>query len=482
MDAKINNKTVADNILWRFLERIGAHAVTFVVSVVLARMLEPSMYGTIAIVMVFITILQVFIDGGLGNSLVQKKEADELDFSTVFFFNLILCIFLYLTLFLCAPIIAAFYGAYELVSYIRILGVTIIVSGIKNIQQAYVSKHMLFKKFFVATLIGTVGSGIVGICAAYNGYGVWALVLQYLSNVFIDTTVLWFTVKWRPRLVFSYERLKSLWNYGWKLFVSCFLDKIYLKMRSMIIGKVYSARDLAFYDRGDLFPFVIVTNIDESIDSVLLPSMASVQDEVLKVKMMTKRAIKVSTYIMAPLMMGLIACSTPLVRLLLTDKWLPCVFFLRVMSLTYMFYPIHTANLNALKAIGRTDVFLKLEIIKKIVGFIILACTMFISLKIMVLSVIIADVISQIINSWPNKRLLDYSYIEQIKDILPNIILACIMFVIVYPVSFLHMSDWVILAIQMMLGMLIYISGSLILKNDSFEYLLNIIKMYFEKN
>ena len=181
-------------------------------------------------------------------------------------------------------------------------------------------------------------------------------------------------------------------------------------------------------------------------------------------------------------MMGLIACSTPLVRLLLTDKWLPCVFFLRVMSLTYMFYPIHIANLNALKAIGRTDVFLKLEIIKKIVGFIILACTMFISLKIMVLSVIIADVISQIINSWPNKRLLDYSYIEQIKDILPNIILACIMFVIVYPVSFLHMSDWVILAIQMMLGMLIYISGSLILKNDSFEYLLNIIKMYFEKN
>lgn len=477
----INNKRIFSSFFWRFAERCGAQGVAFIVSIILARILAPEDYGTIALVTVFTTILNVFVDSGMGNALIQKKNADDLDFSTVFYFNIIVCILLYLGIFIISPVIASFYKRPDLTTVIRVLSLTLIVSGIKNVQQAYVSRNMLFQRFFFATLSGTVGAAIVGITMANLGFGVWALVGQQLFNIVIDTTILWFTVKWYPKRVFSLKRLRGLFQFGWKILISSLINTIYENLRTLIIGKVYSSSDLAYYNQGNKFPYVIVVNINSSIDSVLLPTMSAEQEHKEKVKNMTRKAIKISTYLMAPAMMGLVAISVPMITLVLTDKWLPCIPFLRVFCITYMFYPIHTANLNAINALGRSDLFLKLEIVKKVIGIIALFSTIWISVKAMAYSLLVVSFLSQIVNSWPNKYLLNYSYFEQLKDILPSISLALVMSVSIYPISFLHLPNIVIIMIQIILGVSIYIGGSKILKLDSFQYLWKIIKSMFAK-
>ena len=473
--------TVISNLVWRFAERCGAQLVSFVVSIVLARILAPDDYGTIALVTVFTAILQVFVDSGLGTALIQKKDADEIDFSSVFYFNFVVCLILYFGMFAAAPFIADFYGDVTLVPVIRILSLTIVISGVKGIQQAYVSRNMLFKRFFFSTIGGTIFSAVLGIAMAYAGFGIWALVAQQLSNTFIDTLILWITVRWRPTKSFSWTRLKYLLSFGWKLLVSSLLDTAYNNLRNLIIGKMYSSSDLAFYNQGDKFPKVIVTNINASIDSVLLPTMSSAQDDKERVKQMTRRAIKTSTYVMAPLMMGLAFCAEPIVSLVLTDKWLPCVPFLRIFCITYMFWPVHTANLNAINAMGRSDWFLRLEIIKKIMGMTILLSTMWFGVMAMAYSLLLSSVLSQIINSWPNRKLLGYGYLEQVRDFAPGILLAVIMGICVYFISFLHLSTIVTLLIQFIVGAAIYIGVSAILKLEEFEYLLGMVKSFLKK-
>lgn len=418
---------VFSNLIWRFAERSGAQGVSFIVSIILARLLAPEAYGTVALVTVFTTILQVFVDSGLGTALIQKKEADDLDFSTVFYFNFAVCILLYFGMYFAAPYIALFYNQPELTSLIRVISLTLIISGVKNIQQAYVSRNLMFKRFFFATIGGTLFSAILGILLAYFGFGVWALVAQQLSNAAIDTLILWLTVKWRPRWMFSFERLKSLFSFGWKLLVSAVLDTVYNNLRQLIIGKMYTPSNLAFYNKGQQFPNIIVTNINASINSVLLPVMSKEQDNVEQIKKMTRRSISLSTYVMAPLMMGLAFVSPVLIELLLTDKWLPCVPFLRIFCISYMFYPIHTANLNAINAMGRSDLFLKLEVAKKVIGMILLLSTMWFGVRAMAYSLLVSSLCGQIINAWPNRKLLGYGYLEQMKDILPSISLAVFM-------------------------------------------------------
>ena len=471
-----SNSTIY-NFIWRFAERCGAQLVSFIVSIVLV----PEDYGTIALVTVFTAILQVFVDSGLGTALIQKKEADDLDFSSVFYFNLVVCVILYIGMFVASPYIAAFYGDDTLTPIIRVLSLTIIISGVKGIQQAYVSRNMLFKRFFFSTIGGTIFSAILGIGMAYAGFGVWALVVQQLSNTAIDTLILWITVKWRPKKLFSWSRLKVLLSFGWKLLVSSLLDTGYNNLRNLIIGKMYSSADLAFYNQGDKFPKVIVTNINTSIDSVLLPTMSNVQDDKERVKQMTRRAIKTSTYVMAPLMMGLAFCAEPIVSLVLTDKWFPCVPFLRIFCITYMFWPVHTANLNAINAMGRSDWFLRLEITKKIMGMTILLSTMWFGVMAMAYSLLLSSVLSQIINSWPNRKLLGYGYLEQVRDFAPGILLAVIMGICVYFISFLHLPTIVTLLIQFIVGAAIYIGVSAILKLEEFEYLLGMVKSFLKK-
>ena len=474
-------QSVIKNFLWRFAERCSAQMVSLVVSIVLARLLAPEDYGIIALVTVFTTIMQVFVDSGLGTALIQKKNADDLDFSSVFYFNFAVCLVLYAVMFAAAPFIARFYNNAALTPLVRVISLTIVISGVKGIQQSYVSRNMLFKRFFYATLGGTIFSAFLGIGLAYTGFGVWALVAQQLSNAAIDTLILWLTVPWRPKKMFSWDRLKGLLSYGWKLLASGLLDRVYSSLRSLIIGKMYSPADLAFYERGNQFPDVIITNINTSIDSVLLPTMASSQDDRATVKSMTRRAIKTSTYIMAPLMMGLAFCAEPIVRLVLTEKWLPCVPFLRIFCITYMFYPIHTANLNAIKALGRSDLFFKLEIVKKIVGLTILLSVMWFGVMAMAYSLLLGSVLSQIINTWPNRKLLDYSYPDQLKDILPSILLAVGMGICVWLVSLLHLSDVITLLLQIPLGAAIYIGVSAALHLDSYVFLIDTLRPMLKK-
>lgn len=476
-----SKKEVSVNFIWRFAERCGAQGVTFIVQIALARLLDPELFGTIALVTVFTTIMQVFVDSGMGNALIQKKDADDLDFSSVFYFNMVVCSVLYALMFFLSPLIAAFYKSPELTPIIRVLSLMILISGVKNVQQAYVTRNMLFKRFFFATIGGTIGAAVIGIAMAYWGFGVWALVAQMLFNAAVDTLILWITVKWRPKKMFSMDRLKQLFSFGWKLLASSLIDTIYNDLRQLVIGKFYTKADLAFYNQGQKVPHLVVTNINTSIDSVLLPTMARAQDDPKMVKNMTRRAIKTSTFIIMPIMVGLAVCAEPLVRLVLKERWLPCVPFLRLFCFSYAFWPIHTANLNAIKAMGRSDLFLKLEIIKKIIGVILIAITMPISVMAMAYSLLVSSVTSQIINSWPNKKLLDYSYLEQLRDIMPQILLSLFMGAAVYCVQFLHMGSIMTLSVQVLLGILIYVGLSLLLKIDSLTYLVSVIKSMLEK-
>ena len=469
-------KRVLNGLVWRFLERSAAQGVAFIISIVLARLLEPEVYGTIAMVTVFTTLLQVFIDSGLGNSLIQKKDADDLDFSSVFYFNIVLCLILYLIMFLLAPFIAAFYNLPELTSLVRVLSLTIIISGVKNIQQAYVSRHMLFKKFFFSTLGGTIGAAIVGIWMAFNGYGVWALVVQNIVNQCVDTVILWITVGWHPKKMFSWHRLKTLFSYGWKILTAAFIDTAYREIRALIIGRMYSSEDLAFYNKGQQFPKLIINNINNSIDSVLLPSLSNEQDNISSLKAMTRKSIQISTYIIVPMMVGLAMCAEPLISIVLTDKWLPCVPYLQIFCFSFAFYPIHTANLNAIKALGRSDLYLKIEIMKKIIGLILVVTTMWVSVMAMACSLIVSSIISQIINSWPNKKLLGYSYVEQMKDILPQMSISVLMGIIVYAIGMIDVSNGFKLLLQVCVGIFSYLLFSRLFRIDSYEYILKLIR------
>ena len=475
----IKNK-VLSGLFWKFAERITAQLVTFIVSIVLARLLTPADYGIIAIVNIFIVIANVFVDSGFGNSLIQKKEADKLDFSSVFYFNITASLILYVIIWIAAPFVAGFYNMSILAPVLRVLGIRLIVAGVNSVQHAYVSKYMMFRRFFWSTLFGTLVSAIVGITMAYKGYGVWALVGQYMTNTTVDTIVLWFTVKWRPILKFSFKRLKQLFSFGWKLLVSSLIDTIYLKMRQLFIGKLYTSEDLALYNKGDHFPSFITTNVNTSIQSVLFPAISTQQDKKENVKAMVRRSIRISSYIMFPLMMGLAIVAEPFIRLVLTDKWVECVPYLQIACFIYALMPIHTANLQAINAMGRSDIFLKLEIIKKIIGLTVFFIAIPHGVFVIAFSGSITSFITSIINAFPNKKLLNYTYFEQMKDILSAVLLSVTMGVCVYFIGLLNFPVLPMMIIQIVSGGIIYLLLSMLFKIESFVYIretiINILK------
>lgn len=473
-----SKQSIFTNFIWKFAERCGSQAISFIVSIILARLLMPSDYGTVALVMVFLNILQVFADSGFGVALIQKKDADNVDFSSVFYINVAIGCLLYAIMWGMAPLIASFYQMPDLVALVRVMSLVLLINSLRNVQQAYVSKHMIFKRFFYATLGASIVSAVVGISMAYLGFGVWALVAQQLTNNAIGTAILWFTVKWRPKLICSLERLKGLFSFGWKMLSSALLDTGYQQLWQLIIGKLYSPADLAFFNQGQKFPNLIVTNINASIDSILLPTMASEQDHRERVRDMTRRAIKTSIFIMAPMMMVLAFSSTNVVTLVLTEKWLPCVPFLCIFCINYMFWPVHTANLNAINALGRSDIFLKLEIIKKVVGISVLLFTMQYSVMAMAYGMLLTGVLSQIINSWPNRKLLGYGYLHQLRDLLPSIALAVVSGAVTYGIGMMQLPIHLalVIALQVIVGAVTYLALSYLFRVDSLLYLFQIIK------
>ncbi len=467
---------VVSGLAWRFSERLAAQGVQFVVSVILARLLMPEDYGILALITVFISIASIFVESGLGSALIQKLDADAVDFSTAFYFNVAVAAVVYLLLFVLAPAISIFYGEPQLTPVLRVLGITLIIGGINGVQQAYVSRHMQFRRFFFSTIIGTVISAFVGIVMAYRGMGVWALAAQNLTNRCIDTAVLWFTVKWRPIPAFSLCKMKGMYRFGWKLLASSLINTVYNNLFSLIVGKAYTSSDLAYYNRGNHIPSLMITNINSSIQSVLFPVFSKSQGEKTRLKAMVRRSIVTSSFLILPMMAGLAAVAVPLTQLLLTEKWLPSVPFMRYCCFIYSLWPIHTANLQAITALGRSDVFLKLEIGKGIIGIAVLLVTLPLGLPAMMIGQCFTTVAASVLNAAPNKRLLDYGYLEQLKDILPTLGLSAFMGVAVWALSFFEWNNWLLLAAQVGAGVIIYISGAILFKMDSFYYILNTVK------
>ena len=470
-----NKKGLINNLVWKFAERMAAQMVTMIVSVVLARLLDPSHYGTVAIVTIFITLANVFVSDGFGSALIQKKDADELDYSSVLYFNIVLSIFLYLILFFAAPFIADFYGeGYEILTPVfRVLGLRLIPAAINSVQHSYVSKNMIFKKFFLSTLSGTIISGVVGICMAYSGFGVWALVTQYLVSTTVSTVVLTFSIGNIFVLKFSLSRLKTLFSFGWKILCTALLITGYQELRALIIGKLYSSENLAYYDKGKQFPNLIVTNINVSIGAVLFPKLANQQDDMTALKQTTRNSIRFSSFVMSPMMLGFAAVAEPFVRLILTDKWLPCVPLLQLFCIFYLFQPIHTANMQAVKAMGRSDICLKLEIFRDIIQLIVLLVVMWISVEAIVISMAIMSTLFVFVNAYPNIKLLNYSIKEQLSDILPNVGMSLVMFICVYAVQFISSNNLITLIIQIAVGAVVYIALSVITKNNEFNLIKN---------
>jgi len=476
-----NNNSILSNLFWKFAERITAQIVTVIVSIILARLLEPSHYGVIAIVNIFIAIANVFVTDGLASALIQKKNADKIDYSSVLYFNLFLSVALYIGLFFLAPVITSFYGdGYDILTpVLRILGFRLMLSAINSVQQAYVAKHMIFRKFFLATLSGTVISAVVGIIMAYNGFGVWALVAQYLTNTTVDTVVLGLSLKKKNLCYFSWKRIKVFLGFGIKILGANLLITGYQELRSLMIGKIYTSSDLAFYDQGKRFPNLIVTNINVSIDAVLFPKMASEQDNLQKIKLMTRKSIKFSAFLMCPLMLGLAVVANSFVTLILTEKWIPCVPLLQLFCIIYLFQPIHTANMQAIKAIGRGDIYAKLEIIKKSIEFIVLIFTVNISIEAIVIGMAVLTTLFTFVNAYPNIKLINYSFVEQMGDICPAIGRAMVMVFVVIGISKVNIPMVLMLMIQVIGGMLTYLMVCCITKCPELCYIFDLTKRYF---
>lgn len=457
--------------------------VTFTVSIILARMLSPNDYGVVSIVTVFITMANVLVSDGFGSALIQKKDADERDFSSVLFFNIGFSVAVYGALYVAAPFISRFYGeGYEILTPVfRVLGIRIIAAGINSVQHAYVSRRMEFRKFFWVTLIGTVLSATVGIGMAYKGFGVWALVAQYLTNTLVNTLLLCFASGMKIVPVFSFARLKGLLSFGYKILFSKLLITGFQELRALIIGKLYSAQDLAFYDKAKHFPNLVVGNIDTSIGAVLFPKMSKEQSDINMVKDMTRRSIRFSSYIMSPVMLGLAAVAEPFVRILLTDKWLGCVPLMQVLCFGYIFQPIHTANLQAVKAIGKSGVFLWLEVVKKSIELVTLLVVMWFGVPAIVISLAALNVLFTYVNAFPNKRLLGYTFKEQVTDIFPPLLLAAVMMGAVMLLGSVIANMYLRMAVQIVLGAVLYVLLSLVTKNREFAYLLNILKGLLQK-
>ena len=465
---------ILSGLIWRFGERISAQVVTFIVSVVLARLLPTEAYGLITLVTIFITFANCIVVNGFGSSLIQKKDADNIDFSTVLYFQLGASLILYGILFITSPLIASFFGeGYELLSpVLRVLGLRIPLTAINNVQHSYVGRKMIFRKFFFATIIGTIVSAFVGIFMAYKGMGVWALVGQYLTNTFMDTIILAFTIKWKPVLKFSWKRLGVLFSYGWKILVASLVDELYKELRTVVIGKLYTKNDLAFFDKGKQIPNIIVTNINTTISNVLFPAISKAQSNINDVKNMTRRSIKTSAFIMCPMMFGLAVIAEPLISLLLTDKWLPCVKYLQIYCIAYCFEPIQTANLQAIKAVGRSDILLKLEILKKGSNILILIAVMWHSVDAIAWSLIVTTLIAAFLNTLPNKKLIVYSYRELFCDMFASLALSGVMALIVYYVgTLLPFGNILKMTIQILLGGVIYLVGAIVFKVEAFTYL-----------
>lgn len=475
-DSNIKQKTLVGAV-WKFAERILAQAVSLVVSITLARLLDPSDYGVVSIVTVFFVFANVIISGGLNTALIQKKDSDAEDYNTVFTVSFFVSLIIYAVLFFGAPTIAKIYKNEMLVDIIRIMGLSLPIYALKSIVCAYVSASMQFRKFFFATLGGTLMSAVVGIALALNGAGAWALVAQQLTNTAVDTLVLFCTTKLKIRFRLSLKRLKSLLKYGSRILASSLLGVIFNQVNPLVIGFKYTSADLSFYTKGRSFPETLSSSITYTISSVLFPALSKYQDDKKQLLHCTRLYMRVASFIVFPIMLGFFGVSENFVSVLLADKWLPAVYYIKVACIVFMFDVVAAGNCETIKAMGRSDIFLKIEVIKKTAYFITIILFLLFtnSPETLAISTLACTLIQIVVNSQPNKKLLGYKLIYQLKDIVPNLIISSVMCFCVLLLGRLSLNPALLLLVQIFAGGLIYLLLAIITRNSALKVLFDML-------
>ena len=413
---------VVRGVFWRLGERFGTQGIGFLVALVLARLLGPEAYGTLALLTIFIALSNVFVDCGFGTALVRKNDASDLDFNSVFYLSLVFAGVLYGVLFFAAPWIADFYQRPVLVPLLRVMAFSVVINSINGVQNAVLARGLLFNLSFRIGLVQTVTTGIVGIASACAGLGVWSLVWGTLSGSLAGTAVRWFLIGWRPQLMFSFVAVRGLFSFSWKLLCSALLDTFFVNLYGLVIGRIYTPSDLAFYNRGRQFPQAAMDAVNGSLMSVMFPAFSKLQDDKMRLRNAVRKALLLSTFAVFPLMALLAAIAEPLIRFLLGEAWLPAVPFMQIGCVIFAFWPVHTINLQVVNALGRSDIFLKLEIIKKVMS----AAVLFVSIHYGVLflafmELVVSTPVSAWLNSHPNGRLIGYGTGRQMRDLCPMV-------------------------------------------------------------
>lgn len=464
-------------ILWSSVERFSAQGVKFVFSILIARLLVPEDYGVIAMLGIFMAVSQTFIDSGFGTALIRKIDRTETDFSTVFYFNIVVAAVFYLILFFSAPAIAKFYETPLLESVTKVFALNLIINSFAGIHNAKLSIDIDFKSRAKISIISSIVTGVVGLWMAYAGYGVWALVVQHICSSVLRTVMLWIIVKWRPKLIFSWKSFKELFSFGSKLLASGLLDTVYNNLYTLIIGKVFSPSTLGIYSKASALAQFPSSNITSVLQAVTFPVLSSIQNEEERLADAYKRFLKLSAFVVFPLMIGLSAVADPFIRIALTDKWEGAIYLLQIICFWMMWYPIHAINLNILQVKGRSDYFLKLEIIKKIQGVLVLCITVPMGIVAMCYGSVISSVVCLVWNTYYTKKLINYGFFAQMKDLLPILLHSLVMGGIVAIVVYFMPTLWLKLIVGVISGIIYYIAGAYIMKFPEMDELLTILKL-----
>jgi len=476
----IKTKT-ARGIIWSFIERFSVQGIQFIFQIILARLLSPSDYGIIAMLAIFMAISQSLIDAGFTNALIRKNDRTDLDISTVFYFNIFISIIIFIILFISAPSISDFYNTPPLVSITRVYAIVLLVNALGAIQKTIYTINIDFKSLAKASLVAALISGLIGIYFATKGLGAWALVYSAIANSLITTLIMWINSAWRPKLAFSMVSLRQMFAFGSKLMLAGLLNTIYTNLQQMVIGKKFSKQDLGYYSRADQFAQFPSANITGIFQRVTYPVLCKLSDNGETLLSAYRKFIRFSAYIIFPLMLGLAAIAKPLVAIVLGDKWLFAGTILQIICLSYMWYPIHSINLNVLQVKGRSDLFFRVEIIKKVVGISILLMTMQISVIAMAIGTIFSSLIALVINTYYTKKLLSYGLIQQLKDLNDIIAISFISCIPAFIISLKFYNNIIALVISIMLAIVIYIALSKIFKIGEFLEMTNMIKSKFAK-
>lgn len=476
---KSKSNSVLGSLLWKFGERTLAQAIQIVVNIILARLVAPESYGVIALTTIFVEIGNVFVSSGFGNALVQKEKVDELDYSTVLIFGSIFSCLLYAVMFFTAPLAASYFREPLLTSVLRVITLRLPLAAFNSVQQAYLYRNMQFKKVFYAALAGTVISAVTGIYMAYKDFGVWALAAQNLSSAVVYTVMLFFFIKKWIRLRFSLERMKAMFSFGWNILLSDLFATIYNEIRSILIGRRYSSEQLAYVKQGNQIPHALSGNFGVTISSVLFPVMSREQFDKEKLRETMKKAVVVGTYIVFPIMAGMALAADPFIRLVYSDKWIPAIPFFQIVCIGCMDSTWSNSNLQVLKACGVGKQYFHLEIKKKSAALAILACSIPFGIYAISASTVVAGIFSLILTSEETKKCINYGFVDQVKDVFPNLLITLLMSVPVLLISRTAMSDVLRLGLEVLGGAACYILLSELTKNKGFEIIKNKLKMTF---